>query len=189
MSRDWRIVALAAMLAAMLVCAPSRAGKDELKDTKKDLEESIKAMRESVKAMQDSTKAMESLAEAVKKLSDEVAESRRQRDAEARMLNERLERIERELAARRPGVLTRESLSVSPAPPPTGTIRLRNTMGVPARVTMNGFTYEVPPFASRILSNQPTGAFTYSIAAEGFAAAALVNSRLAPNETLTVTIY
>jgi hypothetical protein len=108
---------------------------------------------------------------------------------ELKQINERLMRIEERLARLTPSVTTRKASSFTPGTPlTTGTVRLANRLPVPASVTVNGVTYEVPPLATRVLPAQPAGALNYEVSAPGFYARTAVSSTLAANEALTIHI-
>lgn len=131
------------------------------------------------------------------KLRDEVARlkrdvdlDRREAAAAARRLEDRLERmtLALEKMAGTGTVSSRPSMAFSPVRAATGTIRLDNRMNVRASVTIGGIVYTIPPRSSRLLRDQPVGAFAYDVTADGFGLATY-NSSLASNETLTVTVY
>jgi hypothetical protein len=129
-------------------------------------------------------------------LKREVAELRKLREldgklasVEMKLLNERLDRIERTLARLGPPVSTRVSSSFAPDRVPRGTVRLDNRLPVTASVTLNGATYSVPPFTVQVVRDQPAGSIIYDVLAAGFGLRPPVRTPLAANETLTLTIY
>jgi hypothetical protein len=107
-----------------------------------------------------------------------------------RILEDRIERLEKAALPASPSVVPRRALEFSPTPLDTGlsTIRLDNQMGVTAVVNLNGRTYSVPPFTVRALRNRTPGAVTYFTTAEGRGVQSPQRTTLGANETLTVTI-
>jgi hypothetical protein len=171
MTRTAPLFGLAALLAAALLLPTARAADPELKG-----EEVLKELRE---------------------LRREVAELRKARDrdsrllaAEMRLLDERLERLERNLARLAPTVTTRVSSSFTPEGRlPRGSIRLDNRLGVTASVVVNGVPHSVSPGSVLLLRDQPAGPFTYEVAADGWAIRPPARSSVTANETLTLVIY
>jgi hypothetical protein len=149
------------------------------------------------------SRPMEDLEREVRDLKRDVAELRRLRAieskllaAEMRLLAERLDRIERTLSRLAPmngpppgG--TRVASSFTPTLPSaaTGTIRLTNGLEVTAVVTVNGITYTVPPFSSRLLLGQPAGSFVYEAFADTWGRTLPIRSFLGTNETVTLTLH
>jgi hypothetical protein len=110
--------------------------------------------------------------------------------AEMKLVNERLDRIERTLARLAPPVSTRVSSSFDPAARvPRGTIRLENRLPVQTTVTVNGVPYSVPAFGRRLLRDYPAGPLTYEVTADGFGLRPPVRTSLNGDETLTVSVY
>ena len=133
---------------------------------------------------------LRNLREDLAQLKRDVELDRREAAAQARRLEARLERITLALEkmTASPAISSRPSMAFSPARTSTGTIRLDNRMNVNARVTIDGIVYTIPPRTVRLLRDQPAGAFTYDVTADGFGQASY-NSSLAGNETLTLTVY
>jgi hypothetical protein len=132
----------------------------------------------------------------IRKLKDELATLRKLREldnkltnAELRLMNERLDRIEQSLARLAPTVTTRAAGSFTPTPIATGNVRLDNRLPVTAMVTIDGMMYTVPPLGTRIIRNRPAGSLVYEVTADGYGIRPPVRTPLAANETLTLTIY
>jgi hypothetical protein len=105
--------------------------------------------------------------------------------AELKLINERLDRIERALD--RLDGKTRTTTRSAFAPSSTGTLRLDNRMAVEAAVTIEGVTIRIPPLSRRTLRDRPAGPVEYTVTGPGMGTArrrTVLNS----NETLTVTI-
>lgn len=138
----------------------------------------------------DLRRELRELREDLKRLKQDVDLDRLAAAAQARRLEDRLDRMASALEklAGTGTVSSRPSMSFSPARAATGTIRLDNRMNVRASVTIDGIVYTIPPRSSRVLRDQPAGAFSYDVTADGYGQASY-NSSLAGNETLTVTVY
>ena len=139
---------------------------------------------------EDLRRDVRDLKEDLARLRRDVELDRREAANQARRLEERLERMTLALE-RLSGTGTtssRPSMAFSPARQVTGTIRLENRLGVNARVTIDGIAYTIAPRSVRLLRDQPAGAFSYDVTADGFGQATY-RSSLANNETLTVTVY
>jgi hypothetical protein len=139
---------------------------------------------------EDLRRDVRDLKEDLARLRRDVELDRREAAKQAQRLEERLERmtlaLER-LSGTGPAS-SRPSMAFSPARRVTGTIRLENRLGVNAQVTIDGIVYTIAPRSVRLLRDQPAGAFSYDVTADGFGVASY-RSSLATNETLTVTVY
>lgn len=132
-------------------------------------------------------------------LKEEIASLRRLHGAtntELKLLNERLERIERSLERLNGSSSGSRSLfTPTPTPTPTplngrtGQLRLENRMAVTAYVTVDGVTYSVPPLGTRLLRNQPTGTIAYALGGDGLLTGPERRTVLAAGERLTITVF
>ena len=105
-------------------------------------------------------------------------------------LARQLARIEEGLDKLSNSTTARRAFSIDPTPRTgTGTIRLRNDMGVPATVTIEGEAYRIPPGEVVVLRDQPAGRINYYVTARGLRPGSLVRSRVNANETLTIRVY
>ncbi len=170
MNRHGNLAGVLALSAALLLSAQATAENPELK--KENLSRDIQDLKDEVTKL-SKLQRLNNLAT----------------NAELRLLNERLERIENALMRLAPPT-PRISSSFTPgALPATGTLRLDNRLAVTATVYVDGVPYSVPPFTVRTLANRPAGGLVYEATAEGRGMGAPVRSSLGSNETLTVTIY
>jgi hypothetical protein len=161
---------LLAVLVALLVGSPAWSRPPEMDE---DLRRDVRDLKEDLA-----------------RLRRDVELDRREAATQARRLEDRLERITlalEKLSGTGVGS-SRASMALSPVRRVAGTIRLDNRLGVEARVTIDGIVYSIAPRSVRLLRDQPTGAFTYDVTADGFGQASY-RSSLASNETLTVTVY
>jgi hypothetical protein len=173
MKRFGKMFGSTAILAtAALFAGPSaaRAGEGEPRE---DLRSELRRLQDQINVL--------------RKLGD--LESRRN-EMELRLINDRLERIERALARMTAGPLRSESRfePSDPAPAGAGTLRLTNRLPVTTFVRVNGVRYSVPPFATRAILNVPAGPLTYEVSARGYYARATTMSNIGDGETLTVNI-
>ncbi|MBU6176014.1 MAG: hypothetical protein KGQ60_19585, partial [Planctomycetes bacterium] len=95
-------------------------------------------------------------------LREEIANLRKLRDLDLRILSDRLDRIEK--LAERP---TKQNTKFGPVGTNSGIVRLENLMTVPAYVTIDGMMYTVPPGRSRTLPNMQAGTISYTLGGEG----------------------
>jgi chaperonin cofactor prefoldin len=78
--------------------------------------------------------------------------------------------------------------------PPTGptgasTLKIQNRSGVTATVTIDGQSYVLGPYETRLLENRPLGSFTYEVYADGFGRILSPTTRtLSAGETYTIRI-
>jgi hypothetical protein len=167
------VLALVAVLfVGSLAPAADQSNADKIKELKKEIDTLKKEMED---MRLDREKHREYLAEVFRKL------------------DQRLERIDsslKQLTERG----TRRSSSFTPGtgaamPAATGTIRLNNTLAVPATVVLDGTVYTVPAFSVMTLAAQPARMITYEVTAVGYGVRAPVRTPVRPNETLTLTIY
>jgi hypothetical protein len=168
MRRDWKRLALAALLALGLMCVSARAGESE-----ETIDEKARAE--------------------LKDLKKEVAELRARFDAidrrlgeDMRSIREQLDRMESRLSSS--GVITRSAFSISPDVP-RGTIRLVNRLGSMAWVTINGVSYGVPPLETRVVRDQPAGWITYEVTADGWGVRPPVRTLLGTRRALSLVIH
>lgn len=139
------------------------------------------------------------LKEQVRQLRKELAQMRAVNEIKSRadalefkILADRLDRLEQTVSRlSSPSTSTRTSSAFSPDGPviATGNVRLVNRLAVTASVTINGVTYSIPPFGSRTVRDLPAGPLVYEATGEGMGMGPPTRSRLAANETLTVTVY
>ena len=129
----------------------------------------------------------------IRDIKEELAALRRDSrltNAELKVVNERLRRIEEALARLGPSATSRRSSYFTPTPPGgVGHVRLVNRLGVTARAVVNGVPYTVPPFGTRVVRDVPAGGLVYEVTADGFGLGPPVRTPLAPDETVTLTIF
>jgi hypothetical protein len=131
----------------------------------------------------------------IKDIKEELATLRRDSrltNAELKTVNERLRRIEEALARLGPTGTSYRRSYFTPTPTPGGAVghvRLVNRLGVTARAIVNGVPYTVPPFATRVVREVPAGTLVYEVTADGFGLGPPVRTPLAPDETVTLTIF
>jgi hypothetical protein len=175
MTRRPLLLGLATLLAALLA-APARAGDDS-----KDVELKNEDLKDEVKALKKELASLRKM----------LAVERRANEVEMKLLNARLDRIERALARLAPDVSRRIASSFTPNGPvqATGVVRLSNRLPVMATVTVNGVAHAVPPLGARLLHNVPAGTVTYEVTADGYGVRPAVRTPLAMGEMLTLTVY
>jgi hypothetical protein len=140
----------------------------------------------------------EAILREVRELREQVAALRRLREMDAKMnaldmrlLNERLDRIEKsleKLATSRSEFTPRSTFKRS-VDSGTGTIKLDNRLPVTAFVTIDGTLHTVDPFGVRFLRGQAAGSLTYTVGGAGRETGPRTRSSLAAGETLTLTIF
>jgi hypothetical protein len=175
MTRTGKTAGVLALLAALLIGSPVSAGDSDtpLKDQVRDLRAEIAKLRREIANLRRLHEI------------DSQASNR-----ELELLTRRMERIERSLERLSSTPTERTSRFFDPrATTDTGTIRLVNRLGVTATVTIDGVDYNIPPFSTRTIRNQPAGTISYSRTAVGFGLSRTRRTTLRPNETLTLTIY
>ncbi len=101
-----------------------------------------------------------------------------------RDFDDRLRRLEDRVGT------NRDAVRIPPRSLDTGSIRLRNTSGLPATVFVNGASYSLSPYESRTLSYQPAGVFNYEVEVEGYGVVRPRTTRtLAARDLFQITIY
>jgi hypothetical protein len=171
MRRNWMMLGLAALVGLILACPAASARPPELTD--EEARKDIEALKKELAALRKTYEF-----------------DLRSRETEMRLLEDRLRRIEESLARLGPTVTSRQSSYFTPTPPgAVGHVRLINRLGVMARVTVNGVSYTVPPFGSRVVRDVPAGTLVYEVTADGFGLGPPVRTPLSPDETVTLTVY
>src|SRR5262245_30252753 len=166
-------IALAALLAVLLAAPALRAGEPGPED---DLKSKV---AELTKELADLRKARDR---------DRIAFLELQ--LQLQTMAARLEKIDRALEKMAAAPSTRRAAAFNPddPTPATGSVRLDNRMAVTAFVTVNGFTYTVPPFGERTVTGVPAGSFVYQASSDGFVYSLPTRSALEAGRTKTLTI-
>jgi hypothetical protein len=133
----------------------------------------------------------EDLRRQVELLRNEVADLKRARDLDYKILSDRFDRMEKllERIAGEGGISRSGFTPTTPAPESaTGIIRLDNRLPVTGYVTIDGVSYRVPPLATRTLRSMPIGAIQYTLGADGMSTGPVTRSRVNAGEMLTITL-
>jgi hypothetical protein len=133
----------------------------------------------------------EDLRKQIDQLRTEVADLKRTRDLDYKILSDRFDRMEKLLERiAGQGSITRSGFTpTTPAPESaTGMIRLDNRLPVTGYVTIDGISYRVPPLATRTLRSMPTGPIDYTLGADGMSTGPITRSRVNAGEMLTITL-
>lgn len=193
MLQTWRTIAFHSLVAASLFAVPARAaepGPDDekineilrtIKEIKGDLKEleTIKADLGRMRTDRDMTDIK--VDNALKDLQD-IKE-------QVRSTKEQLANLDREMRELRNRVQTSRSM-FGPAETGTGRIRLVNSYDRDVHVIVNGKTYRLYAYETRLSDPIPSGKFQYEVLVDGFGSITQgERSRtLAPNEIFEVKI-
>jgi outer membrane murein-binding lipoprotein Lpp len=195
MSYRWPLPGLCGLLIAALAAGTAAADPEIPKQTDgQKLDELLRQLKD-VKAAAESLKDVRADLERLNKRLDDgssVVNERIDRVRSAiRGLDDRIKQLEHDVDALRAQASTSNRVSGyaglgnGTAPPPTGTIRLRNSFPDQVSVVVNGQSYQLLPGETQVLPNQPAGPFTYEVL--GIQAPRTVT--LAPSERFTITVY
>jgi hypothetical protein len=172
MLRFWSLSFLSAIL--FLAVAPVRA-----EDSPPPTQEQIDSLRRQVDGLQKRLSAVDAMEYRFGALQEEVQAMRKQ----LKDIQDTLQRIEQR---REP---SRAFTPENPRPM-TGPVSVVNQTGFPATVRVNTVTYEVLPFQTRLLPQQPAGVLEFEVMAEPFGYLRGPTKRnLSPGEPWTVTIF
>jgi hypothetical protein len=204
MTHTWKFLCFAALGAALVVCPNLRAGDtgDKPQPTNADLKAALDRISERLGSLDEKVGTLEVLSAKVKSMEKDLKTLKDHRpladnrlegiEDQLRLLGDRLDQMERRLE-RMPAGTRQSNFQPAPALPgntPSGTILLQNSWTDVATVVLNGRAYQVPPGQTLSLPNQPAGAYTYEVIANGYGTIrGPVMRNLENNGTLSVYVY
>jgi hypothetical protein len=213
MMRNWKVLALPAVLAAALTATPSAANADEAGKAEKNrvLEKLNKAgLNEALKEVGDELLYIkgESLVikQAVKAIKENVEKVQRDLEQLSADLGEgkgrppagpqagsppadkaTLEDIKNRLAKIEQDLAKLTTTRTAFSPAPSGRLQLVNHYTEDLLFIVNGRAYRVAPGATQTLEQVPAGVFRYEVVSPMWGVRAVNNPVLAAGETFTIT--
>jgi outer membrane murein-binding lipoprotein Lpp len=201
MIHEWKMFGLQTILAGALVAAttgvaPAEAPKGSTDEKKDDVAEQLKALQGQVKALNETVGALNGalakdfkrIDESISRLGNDVLASKDKAEKAStgvENLRSEVDRLRKELEALRTQVASGRTSNYPQAQASTGRVRLVNTFTTPVTILVNNKAYEVMPGETRVTDALPAGTINYEVL--GIQAAR--NTRLDPNETLTINVY
>jgi outer membrane murein-binding lipoprotein Lpp len=173
MIRTWKTLAIAALLAAL---APCLALAGETPNSNKEVLKKIDELRSMVEKLTTKVDTLRSDANADKAALDEI--------------RDRIGALERRLATMPPGNKSFYPPPGAAGPPAAvGRVLLQNEFGAGVTLTLNNnTTLRIPAFQTGEVAAVPAGPLAYQVFVDGWGPGAVINTTLAPNQTLRLAV-